>query len=124
MATVIGEITGDVIVRKTHREDGMEVANADISIFQTNPDGSIEVGIRRGVFFGNLASHAKALLKPGVKVEVQGRESERDFETASGQLGLSYEIIANGFKVLPGTYDLTAQSAAQPVGGVDDDIPF
>jgi single-stranded DNA-binding protein len=124
MATVIGEITSDIIVRKTNREDGMEVANADISIFRANPDGSIEVGTRRGVFFGNLASHAKALLKPGVKVEVQGREAERDFETASGQIGLSYEIIANGFKVLPGNYDLTAQSAAQPIDEGDEDIPF
>lgn len=121
MAKVIGTVASEVIVRETNREDRMPVANVDISICQHNADGSIEIGSRRGVFFGILAGHAKMLLKMGANVEVIGREVERDFETTSGQLGLSYEIIANGFKVLPADYDMSAvQTEAEP----KEDIPF
>lgn len=90
--TVIGNATNDVELRYT--QSGIPVGN--VTVAENWKRGEQEgVNFHRVTIWREMAEHAAATIRKGLRVIVVGRLDQRDFETREGEKRSTWEITAD-----------------------------
>jgi len=118
--TLIGRLGKDPETRYT--PSGQAVCNFSLATDESFKDRSGQRQTRtewhRIVMWGKLAEIAQQYLKKGALVYLEGRIQSRQWEDKrDGQKKTSYEIVANGMKMLGGRSEGMAAGASTGGGG-------
>lgn len=109
---LLGNLTRDPDLRYT--PTGMPVCEFPLAVhhrYRLNDELKEEVCFIDVVAFGKVAERSKSFLQKGAQVLVDGRLSQKRWETAEGKTRSKYEVIATTVQFLSRS-NSTAQDAA------------
>jgi len=98
---MLGNLTRDPDLRYT--PTGMPVCEFPLAVqhrYRLNDDLKEEVCFIDIVAFGKVAERSKSVLQKGAQVLVDGRLSQKRWETAEGKTRSKYEVIATTVQFL------------------------
>jgi len=98
---LLGNLTRDPDLRYT--PTGMPVCEFPIAVhhrYRLNDEVKEQVCFIDIVAFGKTGEHSKNFLQKGAQVLVDGRLSQRRWETAEGKPRSKYEVVANTVQFL------------------------
>jgi single-strand DNA-binding protein len=108
---LLGNLTRDPDLRYT--PTGMPVCEFPIAVHhrhRLNDEVKEEVCYIDIVAFGKIGEHSKNFLRKGAQVLVDGRLSQRRWETAEGKPRNKYEVVVNTVQFL----NKSSQNSAEP----------
>lgn len=109
-------------------ENGKKIAKFSIATSETfkKQDGTKEETTtwHNIVVFGKPAELIEKYVNKGDKLAIQGKISNRKYETKEGETKYAFEIIANSFEFVSSKKTETENSAETFIKEGDDDLPF
>lgn len=129
---LIGRLGRDPEVR--YMPNGESVCNFSVATSESWKDSNGQKQERSEwhnvTMYRKLAEIAGQYLTKGSQVYLEGKIQSRKYQGKDGIERTAYEIIANEMKMLGGNSQATQeqpkhqQAPVEPVGDIDDDVPF
>lgn len=124
---LLGRLGKDPEIRAT--QDGKEIANLTIATSESwkdkNGERKEKTEWHRVVLFSDgLVNVAKAYLKKGALVYIEGKLQTRKWTDQSGQEKYSTEIVLQGFNSALQMLDGKKEESSEPPSTHDSEIPF
>ena len=129
---LIGRLGRDPEVR--YMPNGEAVCNFSVAISESWKDSNGQKQERSEwhniTMYRKLAEIAGKYLTKGSQVYLEGKIQSRKYQGKDGIERTAYEIIANEMKMLGGNSQATQeqpkhqQAPVEPVGDIDDNVPF